>query len=103
MWGFQQLIEISIYHFKGDKFNNQNHWSLQAGKCFDHILFFSRSNVSNNFSFALTGDTWSWIKTNRPHLVPSLVTKGVVFSRMNPEHKQQLVQDLQGIGYCVGK
>nr|XP_018898434.1 PREDICTED: probable cation-transporting ATPase 13A3 [Bemisia tabaci] len=60
-----------------------------------------RSNVSNNFSFALTGDTWSWIKTNRPHLVPSLVTKGVVFSRMNPEHKQQLVQDLQGIGYCV--
>lgn len=28
---------------------------------------------------------------------------GVIFARMSPDQKQQLVQDLQGLGYCVGK
>lgn len=28
---------------------------------------------------------------------------GVIFARMSPDQKQQLVQDLQGLGYCVGE
>lgn len=28
---------------------------------------------------------------------------GNIFARMAPDQKQQLVQDLQGLGYCVGK
>jgi magnesium-transporting ATPase (P-type) len=32
-----------------------------------------------------------------------IAARGAVFARMSPEHKQQLVQELQAIGYCVGK
>ncbi|KAJ1522556.1 hypothetical protein ONE63_001742 [Megalurothrips usitatus] len=54
-----------------------------------------------DFCFALTGRTWSIIKNHFPELIPRIVTRGAVFARMSPDQKQQLVQELQGIGYYV--
>lgn len=57
----------------------------------------------NNYRFAMTGKVWGVVKEYYPELVARLVTRGSVFARMSPEQKQQLVQELQGLGYCVGE
>lgn len=56
----------------------------------------------NNYRFAMTGRVWSLVREYHPNLIPRLVTRGSVFARMSPEQKQQLVQELQALGYCVG-
>ncbi|KAI5749947.1 hypothetical protein M8J76_011676 [Diaphorina citri] len=56
---------------------------------------------TNNYCLAMTGKTWTIIRTHFPELVPRIVTRGTVFSRMSPDQKQQLVQTLQSLGYCV--
>ncbi|XP_043505949.1 polyamine-transporting ATPase 13A3 isoform X1 [Polistes fuscatus] len=55
----------------------------------------------NNYIFALTGKTWALVKQYYPELIPKLATRGVVFARMSPDQKQQLVQELQALGYYV--
>jgi cation-transporting ATPase 13A2 len=51
----------------------------------------------------LTGKTWALIKQYYPELIPKLTTRGTIFARMSPDQKQQLVQELQALGYYVGK
>jgi len=58
---------------------------------------------AKDFCFAITGRTWSIIKNHFPELIPRVVTRGAVFARMSPDQKQQLVQELQGLGYYVGE
>lgn len=60
-------------------------------------------SLFNNYRFAMTGKVWDVVKEHYPELLARLVTRGSVFARMSPEHKQQLVQELQALGYCVGK
>jgi cation-transporting ATPase 13A3/4/5 len=55
------------------------------------------------FKLALTGKTWAVIRDSFPELIPRICTKGAVFARMSSDQKQQLVQELQGLGYYVGK
>lgn len=54
------------------------------------------------FKLALTGKTWAIIRDSFPELVPRICTRGAVFARMSSDQKQQLVQELQGLGYYVG-
>lgn len=54
-----------------------------------------------DFCFAVTGRTWSIVKTHFPELLSRIVTRGAVFARMSPDQKQQLVQELQNLGYYV--
>ncbi|KAK9746650.1 P5-type ATPase cation transporter [Popillia japonica] len=58
-------------------------------------------NLYNNYRFALTGKVWSVVREHYPELVPKLVTRGAVFARMSPDQKQQLIQELQNLGYYV--
>jgi len=58
---------------------------------------------SQRYTFALTGKTWSSLRQYCPELIPKIITRASVFSRMSPDQKQQLVQELQGIGYYVGE
>ncbi|KAE8752294.1 hypothetical protein FOCC_FOCC001087 [Frankliniella occidentalis] len=59
-------------------------------------------NISGkDYCFAVTGKTWSIIKNHFPELIPRIATRGAVFARMSPDQKQQLVQELQGLGYYV--
>ncbi|XP_032670588.1 probable cation-transporting ATPase 13A3 isoform X1 [Odontomachus brunneus] len=55
----------------------------------------------NKYVFALTGKTWATVKQHYPDLIPKLVTRGAIFARMSPDQKQQLVQELQALGYYV--
>lgn len=58
---------------------------------------------SQRYTFALTGKTWALLGQYCPELIPKIITRASVFSRMSPDQKQQLVQELQGIGYYVGE
>lgn len=55
----------------------------------------------NNYRLAMTGKTWGTIREHQPQLVGRMVTRGAVFARMSPEQKQQLIEELQALGYCV--
>ncbi|KAG7209851.1 hypothetical protein KM043_011455 [Ampulex compressa] len=55
----------------------------------------------NKYVFALTGKTWALLKQYYPELIPKLATRGAIFARMSPDQKQQLVQELQSLGYYV--
>ncbi|XP_006611115.1 probable cation-transporting ATPase 13A3 isoform X3 [Apis dorsata] len=55
----------------------------------------------NKYVFALTGKTWALVRQYYPELIPKLVTRGAIFARMSPDQKQQLVQELQSLGYYV--
>lgn len=56
---------------------------------------------NNNYRFAMTGKTWNIIRDEFPELLPKFVTRGTVFARMSPDHKQALVLELQELGYYV--
>ncbi|XP_069105854.1 polyamine-transporting ATPase 13A3-like [Argopecten irradians] len=55
-----------------------------------------------NLKFALDGKTWAIIRQHFPEVLPKIVLKGVVFARMSPEQKAQLIESLQDLGYYVG-
>ncbi|KAJ4431250.1 hypothetical protein ANN_19847 [Periplaneta americana] len=61
----------------------------------------SAATTNNSYCFAMTGKTWTIAKTHFPEVIPKLVTRGTVFARMSPDQKQQLVQELQALGYYV--
>ncbi|KAK6639831.1 hypothetical protein RUM43_008106 [Polyplax serrata] len=54
-----------------------------------------------DYSFAISGSTWSAIQKFYPDLIPKMLTRGTVFARMSPDQKQLLVEGLQGLGYYV--
>ncbi|XP_063218884.1 polyamine-transporting ATPase 13A3 isoform X2 [Bacillus rossius redtenbacheri] len=54
-----------------------------------------------DYSFVMTGKTWSSLKTCSSEVTQRLVTRCAVFARMSPDQKQQLVQELQQLGYYV--
>lgn len=57
----------------------------------------------NNYRFAMNGKVWGAVKECYPELIGRFVTRGSIFARMSPDQKQQLVEELQALGYCVGK
>ncbi|KAJ8921226.1 hypothetical protein NQ315_013698 [Exocentrus adspersus] len=59
------------------------------------------SLLLNNYRFAMTGKVWAAVKDYYPELLPRLCTRGNIFARMAPDQKQQLIQELQNLGYCV--
>ncbi|KAL3272232.1 hypothetical protein HHI36_022715 [Cryptolaemus montrouzieri] len=59
-------------------------------------------NNCNNYRFAMTGKVWGVVREYySEELLGKLVTRGTIFARMSPEQKQQLVQELQALGYYV--
>lgn len=60
------------------------------------------STLYNNYKFAMTGKVWRIVREYHSELIPKLITRGSIFARMSPEQKQQLVQELQSLGYYVG-
>lgn len=61
------------------------------------------ARVNGDYSFAMTGRTWAIIRDKFPILLPRILVKGAIFARMTSEQKQQLIQELQYIGYHVGE
>ncbi|XP_044764147.1 polyamine-transporting ATPase 13A3-like isoform X2 [Coccinella septempunctata] len=59
--------------------------------------------INNNYRFALTGKVWEVIREyHSDELLGRVLTRGTIFARMGPDQKQQLVEELQKLGYYVG-
>uniref|UniRef100_A0A1Y1K832 Cation-transporting ATPase n=1 Tax=Photinus pyralis TaxID=7054 RepID=A0A1Y1K832_PHOPY len=62
---------------------------------------FKPKSLYNNYRFTMSGKVWGVIRDYYPELIPRLVTRGSIFARMSPDQKQQLIEELQSMGYCV--
>lgn len=60
------------------------------------------NGANKRYKIAMTGATWKVLKEHYQNLIPKLITRGAVFARMSSDQKQQLVQELQALGYYVG-
>ena len=49
----------------------------------------------------MTGSTFKVLCEKYPDLVPKFMARCSVYARMAPEQKQQLIENLQTIGYYV--
>lgn len=61
------------------------------------------TRVEKNQKYAMTGSTWSAIRDYYPARIPKILQHGVVFARMSSDQKQQVIQELQAMGYYVGE
>ncbi|KAG8298204.1 polyamine-transporting ATPase 13A3-like [Homalodisca vitripennis] len=59
------------------------------------------ANINAPYRIAISGKSWGMIREHAPELIPKIAVKGAVFARMSSEQKQQLVQELQQLGYYV--
>ncbi|KAK2008638.1 ATPase [Colletotrichum eremochloae] len=60
-------------------------------------------NDIRNYSLAVSGDVFRWIVDfGSPLVLQRMLVRGRVFARMSPDEKHELVEKLQGIGYCCG-
>jgi predicted P-type ATPase len=60
------------------------------------------SDRQQQVKLAVSGDDWSRIQSEHPDIASRLLLEGVVFARMSPDHKCQLVRDLQSLDFTVG-
>ncbi|CAH7675289.1 hypothetical protein BY996DRAFT_4588238 [Phakopsora pachyrhizi] len=64
---------------------------------------FGTSIGQNDFSLAISGDVFRWIMDyGSSETIERMLYKGVIFARMSPDEKQELVEHLQKIDYTVG-
>ncbi|CAG5040027.1 unnamed protein product [Parnassius apollo] len=54
------------------------------------------------YVLALEGKTWAVIRTHYPEMMPTVLSKGMIFGRFGPDQKTQLITALQGEGLIVG-
>jgi cation-transporting ATPase 13A3/4/5 len=56
-----------------------------------------------DFQLAVTGEVFRWtVDFASQDTLERLLFKGTIFARMSPDEKQELVEKLQSIDYCVG-
>ncbi|KAF9572172.1 hypothetical protein EC968_010179 [Mortierella alpina] len=61
------------------------------------------THMLNDYVLAVTGDCFRWMVDFAPtSTLNRMLVKGQIFARMSPDEKHELVECLQGIGYCVG-
>ncbi|XP_071531027.1 polyamine-transporting ATPase 13A3-like isoform X2 [Panulirus ornatus] len=65
-----------------------------------HINLDEGTNYS--YCFAMEGKSWGVVHQYFPDILQKLVVRGAIFARMSPDQKQQLVLELQSLGYFVG-
>ncbi|XP_072036622.1 polyamine-transporting ATPase 13A3-like [Amphiura filiformis] len=52
--------------------------------------------------YALDGRTFAAIRRHHQHVIPNIVSKGLVLARMSPDQKQEFVEYLEEYQFCVG-
>ncbi|KAG0712395.1 putative cation-transporting ATPase 13A3 [Chionoecetes opilio] len=58
--------------------------------------------MNDLYCFAMEGKSWRVVHQYFSNVMQKLVVRGAIFARMNPDQKQQLVLELQSLGYFVG-
>lgn len=56
---------------------------------------------TERYQLAMTGQTFKVLREHYPELLSSVMVRGAVYARMAPDQKQQLVEQLQTVGYYV--
>ncbi|KAK9679165.1 hypothetical protein K7432_016381 [Basidiobolus ranarum] len=57
---------------------------------------------NHQYHLAITGEVFRWMIDHAPvQLVNRMLVSTQIFTRMSPDEKQELVEKLQDIGYCV--
>jgi cation-transporting P-type ATPase 13A2 len=58
---------------------------------------------SQKYELAVTGEVFRWmVDFATQETLNRMLVKAQIFARMSPDEKQELVDHLQNIGYCVG-
>ncbi|XP_077511904.1 polyamine-transporting ATPase 13A3-like isoform X2 [Amblyomma americanum] len=57
--------------------------------------------VAKDVRFAVDGQSFAVLRSHFPDVYEKLLVNGVVFARMTPQQKVELVEDLQSLGYIV--
>ncbi|KNZ61394.1 uncharacterized protein VP01_1406g3 [Puccinia sorghi] len=61
------------------------------------------SVASEDYVLAVSGDVFRWIMDHGSlETIERMLYKGVIFARMSPDEKHELVEQLQGLDYTVG-
>ncbi|KAF9998130.1 hypothetical protein BGZ65_006344, partial [Modicella reniformis] len=61
------------------------------------------THLLNDYVLAVTGDCFRWMVDHAStSTLNRMLVRGQIFARMSPDEKHELVESLQGIGYCVG-
>ena len=61
------------------------------------------SRIKMDFILATDGVSFNVIRDHFPKIYERLCTRGKVFARMTPDQKEFLIEELQELGYYVGK
>ncbi|KAM3583639.1 hypothetical protein VKS41_003612 [Umbelopsis sp. WA50703] len=115
-----QNAEIYIPRFTSGSVTDPNaviRWEsvLQEGYTLDNYTLLP-SNASNSshsqepfasalglYHLAVTGDAFRWMIDYAPlELIHRMLVTAQIFARMSPDEKQELVERLQQMNYCVG-
>ncbi|KAF6815850.1 p-type ATPase [Colletotrichum sojae] len=82
--------------------NSQTLLPLAPPPDVDSSLAYNINDI-RNYSLAVSGEVFRWIVDFAPPIVlQRMLVRGKVFARMSPDEKHELVEKLQGIGYCCG-
>ncbi|CEG69341.1 hypothetical protein RMATCC62417_05429 [Rhizopus microsporus] len=88
----QEGRELSVDTLQPKTTNNRLHY---AENPYDHSL--------QDYHLAVTGEAFRWMVDHAPtEVFQRMLVKGAIYARMSPDEKQELVIELQRIGYCVG-
>ncbi|BGP33107.1 hypothetical protein JCM10296v2_004896 [Rhodotorula toruloides] len=69
----------------------------------DASVFSGYSSERREYHLAVTGDAFRWMMDfGALETLQRMLVKGVIFARMSPDEKHELVERLQSLGYTVG-
>ncbi|KAK4050588.1 hypothetical protein OIV83_003314 [Microbotryomycetes sp. JL201] len=69
----------------------------------DRSAFSGYSDERRDYHLAVSGDVFRWMMDyGALETLQRMLVKGVIFARMSPDEKHELVERLQGLGYTVG-
>ncbi len=80
---------------------NMNASSYQNSTWNNNIQSVIHLPDSENYTFAMDGKTFGVLRKHFHDLFEKILLNGVVYARMSPDQKAQLVESLIEIGYCV--
>ncbi|WVO12601.1 hypothetical protein L204_100206 [Cryptococcus depauperatus] len=77
-------------------------WSLKPLANQEGVAMDTADAEMHDYQLALTGDIFKWILEYAEYeTMERMLVKGVIFARMSPDEKAELVERLQALGYTV--
>ncbi|KAI7905260.1 uncharacterized protein BX663DRAFT_430318 [Cokeromyces recurvatus] len=94
-----ELCWESVMH-EGNKLSTDTLQPYYFEHINDHNIPYRRSQ---EYYLAVTGEAFRWMVDHAPiESLQRMLVKSAIYARMSPDEKQELVMELQNIGYCVG-